>query len=130
MKLSDAEWRVMKVVWERADASSRDVLDALAADTAWAYTTVKTLLTRLETKGAVTARLVGQTARYRPAVSRDEARGSALQSLVDRAFEGTLGTLLHHMVDRERLSSADLVELRTLLDGAGDDTDDSTQRHT
>mgnify|MGYP002390148889 CR=1 FL=1 len=51
--LSDAEWKVMRALWARHPATARELLDALAADTGWAYTTLRTLLARLVEKGAV-----------------------------------------------------------------------------
>lgn len=56
MKLSDTEWTVMHVLWKRSPASVRDVLEAVEADTGWAYTTVKTILGRLAEKGVVAVR--------------------------------------------------------------------------
>ena len=116
MRLSDAEWKVMSVVWDRGTASARDVLDVLEAETAWAYTTVKTILARLAGKGALAVEMRGNTSEYQAKVTQEEARQSALLSLADSAFEGSLSPMLHFLANRESLSKKDREELIALLE--------------
>jgi BlaI family penicillinase repressor len=116
MLLSDAEWKVMKVLWEGHPGSTRDVLEGLSGDPGWAYTTVKTMLARLEEKGVVASEMRRNTTYYRPLLSQDKARKSALRSLVDRAFDGTFGSLIHHLVGEERLSPREQKALRDLIE--------------
>ena len=111
-RLSDAEWKVMHALWRRHPASARDVLDEVGRETGWAYTTVKTLLARMVAKGAVRASRRGNASRYEPAVSPAAARRSAVRALIDRAFQGAVAPLLHHLVEEERLSAADRAELK------------------
>jgi BlaI family penicillinase repressor len=115
MRLSDAEWTVMRAVWNRAPASARDVLDEVGEETGWAYTTVKTLLSRLVEKGALSEGRQANVNIYEPRVTRDEARGSALRSLLDRAFDGTFGSLFQHLIKEERLSARDVRALERML---------------
>ena len=119
-KLSDAEWSVMNVVWERHPACARDVLEALEEQTGWAYTTVKTMLDRLVEKGALTMRKRANLGLYEPAVSRGEARTAAVRSLLDRAFEGAFGSLFQHLAKEERLGARDRERLERLLEELGD----------
>lgn len=120
MRLSDAEWTVMQALWESSPATAREVLERTSPGTGWAYTTVKTMLTRLVEKGVLQEKKSGKACQYAPLLSQDAARGSALRSLVERAFDGRFGSLLHHMVREERLSKADQAELNRLLDEAED----------
>src|SRR5918999_6247620 len=115
MRLSDAEWTVMQAVWNRAPASARDVLDDVGEETGWAYTTVKTLLARLVEKGALSEGRQANVNIYEPRITRNEARGSALRSLLDRAFDGTFGSLFQHLIDEERLSARDVQALERML---------------
>jgi BlaI family penicillinase repressor len=115
MRLSDAEWTVMQAVWNRAPASARDVLDDVGEETGWAYTTVKTLLARLVEKGALSEDRQANINIYEPRITRDEARGSALRSLLDRAFDGTFGSLFQHLIKEERLSARDVRTLERML---------------
>jgi BlaI family penicillinase repressor len=118
MRLSDAEWTIMRVVWRRAPASARDVVDEIAPATGWAYTTVKTMMARLVEKGALAERKRGHVSLYEPRVTEQAARRSALESLVDRAFGGMFGSLVQHLVAEERLSARDVEALRRLMDDA------------
>ena len=116
MKLSDTEWTVMNAVWEAAGpVSARDVLDQVEAETSWAYTTVKTLLHRLVEKGVLSEEKRGNTNYYDALVTRDQARGDALHLLVDKAFDGAFGSLLQHMVAKEKLSKRDRQRLSEIL---------------
>ena len=119
MRFSDAEWKAMNVVWERHPATVRDVLESLESDTGWAYSTVKTVLGRLAEKGALAATKRANTTLFEPLVTRDQARRSALRALLDRAFDGTFGGLVHHLLDAEKLTRTERDELRALLDEAG-----------
>jgi predicted transcriptional regulator len=115
MKLSDAEWQVMNALWECQPATVREVMDHLPADHGWAYTTVKTMLTRLAAKEAVRETKRGNTAVYEPLVSRATARRSALGALLNQAFGGTLEPLLHFLVAERQLTARQQRELAALL---------------
>lgn len=116
VRLTEAEWKVMREVWERAPATARDVLDGLGRSSTWAYTTVKTLLTRLEAKGAVRERMDGNTAVYEPLISEADARRSAVRDLVERAFGGSLAPMVRYLVDEGDLTAADVTKIRKALD--------------
>lgn len=119
MKLSDAEWKVMRVVWSRPGGTVRDALEALGPDAEWSYSTVKTLLARLAEKGVVRVDRDGHASRFTATLEERAARRSALAALLERAFDGTVGSLVHHLVADEKLSKAELKTLRRLLDAAG-----------
>lgn len=118
MKLSDAEWKVMRAVWQQPGCTVRDVLVTLEGDTEWTYSTVKTLLARLEEKGAVGVDRQASGSLFRPLLSENDARKSALRLFLERTFDGTLGSLVHHLVAEEKLSQKELHELKTLLDAS------------
>ena len=109
--LTDAEWKVMRCLWERAPATARDVCDRL--NTGWAYTTVKTFLDRLAEKGAVRVRRRGSVAVYTPATTRAQARRAAVRSLAAKAFDGAVGPMVHFLVGK--LSAKERAEVRRLL---------------
>ncbi len=113
--LSDAEWKVMRALWARHPATARELLDALAADTGWAYTTLRTLLARLVEKGAVSESKEDGTSVYEPLLREEKARASAVRGLLERAFDGGFGSLVHFMLENEELSSRDRAELERML---------------
>jgi BlaI family penicillinase repressor len=116
MQLTDAEWRLMEALWKGAPASARELLERLGRKGGWAYTTVKTMLTRLAEKGAVTEEMEGNVALYEPKVTRLAARRTAVRSLVARAFGGAYGAFVHHLMEGERLSAKERAKLRRMLD--------------
>ncbi len=115
VRLSDAEWTVMNAVWDREPATARDVLDAVVDETAWAYTTVKTMMDRLVDKGALKARRSSAAVVYRPAVTREKARRSAMRSLAERAFGGAFGPMAHMLLEGRGLTAKERRELKRLL---------------
>lgn len=115
MKLSDSEWIVMRAVWGQDPVSARDVLERTGQETGWAYTTVRTILERLVDKGILQVSKRANTSLYEPLLSRKQAQHSALRSLLDRAFDGTFGSLLQHLAAEEHLSKKDRERLVRIL---------------
>jgi predicted transcriptional regulator len=118
--LSEAEWKVMNAVWEAGAGAvpARTVCDALARETGWAYTTVKTLMDRLVEKGVLAVEIKRHVAWYSPRLRRSEAVSTAAEALARRAFGGAVAPLVHHLLQARRLSAADRAELRRMLDDA------------
>ena len=121
MRFNDSEWLVMRRLWESAPATVRDVLEALEAETGWAYSTVKTVLQRLVDKGAVEVEKRGNVSWFTPLAAEESAQRKALRSLLDRVFGGSVGGLVQHLADEERLSDADRQQLAELLRRERDD---------
>lgn len=111
---SDAEWKVLHALWRLNKATSRELLDELASE-GWAYTTLKTMLTRMEEKGFVRSKSVGNAARYEARLARGDAQRSALRTLIARVFEGASGPLLAHLAEEESLSPGERAELEKRL---------------
>lgn len=115
MQLSDAEWKVMRCLWRRPAATARELCDELAAETGWAYTTVKTLLDRLARKKAVGAAKRAGVVVYAARIREDSARRSALQGLLERAFPAGVAGLLQFLVDERELPPEQRAALRAML---------------
>ena len=127
MKLTKAEWQIMNALWEAHPATAREVMDRLPAGVKWAYTTIKTMLTRLVEKQAVSESKQGNTSVPAPLVSQRKARISAFKSLVETAFDGAMGPLVHFLVEEKQLTSREQAELIQLLqdedEGKGENHD-------
>ena len=106
MKLTEAEWLIMNALWDEHPATARDIAARLPAEVNWAYTTIKTMLTRLVEKKVVTERKRGNTSVYEPVLSRQRAQRSALRTLADVAFDGAFGPLMHFLAEEEKLFEA------------------------
>ncbi|HET7662754.1 MAG TPA: BlaI/MecI/CopY family transcriptional regulator [Rhodanobacteraceae bacterium] len=114
--ISEAESRVMQVLWQRAPQSADDIIQALAKHTPWQDKTVKTLLNRLLRKGAIHAERDGRRYLYTPLLKREDWQAEESRSLLDRVFDGRLAPMLTHFSRHEKLSGKDLRELRKLVD--------------
>ncbi len=111
----------MQSVWKLAGADSkgvtaREVADDVSCETRWAYTTVKTLLTRLVAKGALDEVRCGRAAVYRPQVSAKSARRSAFRSLLDRAFGGEVAPMLRFVMDDADLTPKERLAIRRIIE--------------
>ncbi|HEX4954678.1 MAG TPA: BlaI/MecI/CopY family transcriptional regulator [Thermoanaerobaculia bacterium] len=120
MQLNDSEWKVMRRLWERGRGGVADLHEDLAAETGWAYSTVKTLLERLVEKGAVAIEKARSGRVFVPLLAESEARGSAFRALLDRAFGGRVDAFAQHLVEGRTLSQREREELAEIL-GAEED---------
>ena len=120
---SDTELEVLKALWVLTAGTVRDIQERLKSEgRTWAYTTVQTLLARLEQKGFVTSDRNGRAHVFRPAVSRSEYLGEHLGDLADRVCEGTSVPLLLSLVQGGRFSTEEIEQFRALLDELEADT--------
>ncbi len=115
--LTDAELRLMEVIWEKGSASAADVLESLP-DADLAYTTVLNTLRILESKGYLRHTKDGKAFIYHPLVGKEEASMSAIQHLVSRFFGNSPGLLVSNLIRREQLSKTELRRLKELIEKA------------
>ncbi len=116
--LTDAELRLMQVVWKKGSATVADVVESLPAEVDLAYSTVLTTMRILEDKGYLTHTKEGRAFVYHPAVGPDEAKRSALQHLLTRFFGNSREQLVLNLLDDE-ISSAELRRLKKLISESG-----------
>ena len=114
--ISEAESRVMEVLWERAPQGSEELTEALRDETDWHENTVRTLLNRLIRKGAVRAGREGRRYLYAPVLTREQWQAHESRNLLDRVFGGRVAPLLVHFSRTEKLSAKDVAELRKLVE--------------
>ena len=110
--LTDAELRLMEVVWKKGRATVTGVLEALPKDVPLAYSTVLTTLRILEKKGYLKHRKEGRAFIYLPVVDRDRERERAVTRLVQRFFGGSPEQLMLNLVERRRVDPETLSRLR------------------
>ncbi len=114
--ISDAESRVMDVLWQRAPQTSEDIVAVLLEPTGWHEKTIRTLLNRLLGKGAVSAQKDGRRYLYSPLLRREAWQQQESRSLLNRVFGGKIAPLLTHFSQHEKLSTKEVAELRKLID--------------
>jgi len=116
--LTEAEVRLMNVLWARGPSTVNDVLEALPADPPLAYNTVLTTLRILEEKGYVKHKKDGRAFHYVPRVPREQAQMSALRLLLSRFFENSAEQLVLNVLKHEKLDPAELQRLRRMIEEA------------
>jgi predicted transcriptional regulator len=117
--LTDAELRLMEVLWRIGAATVNNVAAALPPEVPLAYSSVLTTLRILETKGYLRHRKDGRAFIYEPIVARDEVRESAVTHLLRRFFENSPEQLMLNLIDGRKISAKQLQRLRKRIEEAG-----------
>ena len=113
VQCTEAEWKIMEVLWDAAPRSMGDITRILEPVTGWTRHTVITLLKRMQEKGSVAVDESGPVKTYTPLVSREEASASQTKKLLSSVFDGKASLLISNLVDSGEIS---LREMQTLLD--------------
>ena len=109
--LTPHELDIMKLVWEREEATVRDVYEALRARRRFAYTSVLTMMNVLERKGHLRKRAEGRSFVYQAARPRGQVVRAMVREFVQRVFNGAAEPLLVHLLEDRRLTRAELEAL-------------------
>ncbi len=115
MRISDAQWLVMRVVWGRGLAGAAEVIDALVPRTGWSHRTVRTLLNRLVKKGVLAAQMDGDRNLYRPKVDQSQCVHRESRSFLTKVFDGDAGEMLLHFIEHEDITTEQIKQLKALL---------------
>jgi predicted transcriptional regulator len=114
--LTDAELRLMDVIWEKGQATVSEVVEDLPKDVPLAYSTVLTTLRILENKGYLRHTKDGRSFTYHPVVRREEARDGALTHLLRRFFEDSPELLMLNLMQRGKIGARELARLRKKIE--------------
>ncbi len=114
-ELTEAEWDIIQVVWERQPCAAPTVQEELAGRKKWTYSTVKTLMDRMVAKGLLTTERIRNLMLYRSAISRQDAQRGELMRAVTRAFGGAFTPMMQFMLDSDALSRRELDDLESLI---------------
>jgi predicted transcriptional regulator len=115
MGISEAEAKVMEALWRESPLSAEQVIAEVAANQGWSEATVKTLLNRLLSKRAISAKRDGRRYLYRPRIRREDYVAAESRDLLDRLFEGRLAPFIAHFSERQDLSQEEIAELKKLI---------------
>ena len=114
-ELTEAEWAVIKAVWDKEPCTAPDVQQRLEKQTAWTYSTVRTFMDRMVAKGLLRAEKVRNLTLYRSAVTRLQAQRSELLYALKHAFNGALTPMVQCLLDTSDLNADELAELEALI---------------
>ncbi|MDB1969071.1 BlaI/MecI/CopY family transcriptional regulator [Clostridium tertium] len=115
-KISDAEWEVMKIIWALGEATSSEIIEELKGKQPWKSTTVKSLISRLLNKDAISFEKLGKEYFYFPLVSEEECIKEESNSFIKKVFNGSLNEMILNFVKSDNLTKEDINDLRSLLD--------------
>ena len=114
--LGELQRMVLETVWDLGEASVHQVRERLNGRRKLAYTTVLTVMQKLEKAGWLEHRSEGKSYVYTPALSREEAGAGSVRGFLKRAFEGDAMTLFQHLIRESDLSDEELNELRAMIE--------------
>lgn len=119
IKLGRVELQIMNVVWEKGKATVHDVKDVLGRGRKPAYSTILTMMRKLEAKGYLEHDVDDRTYVYHPTISQQAVRHGVLGDIVDHLFEGKPSLLLNSLVEQNRISEKELKQIQKLIKERG-----------
>lgn len=114
-QISEAEFQVMKIVWEHAPVSTNQVTEYLARTTKWSPKTIQTMLKRLVQKKALTYDKEGRVFIYTPLIGQEDYVNQESRHFLQRFYNGNVVSMMTAFLDMEELSQQEVDELKELL---------------
>jgi BlaI family penicillinase repressor len=114
-ELTEAEWAIMQAVWDNQPCAAPTVQEELLSRKNWSYSTVKTLMDRMVTKGLLSTERIRNLILYRSAITRKQAQKGEIMRAVKRAFDGAFTPMMQFLLDSNRLSQKQLSELEAMI---------------
>ena len=118
--LNHSEWLVMEYLWEKPH-TLMELVAALGESVGWSKSTVATVVRRMEEKGIISHAEQGRTKIFAPALNRADVTARETQSLLQRAYNGSIGMLVNAMAQSNSLTKEDIDELYEILKKAEED---------
>ena len=115
-ELTKAEERIMQVIWKLQKAFVKDIIDELEEEPKPPYNTISSIVRLLEKKGYISYKAYGKTYEYFPAITKEDYTKTTFSKMFSGYFDSSPASLLSFMVKEEKLSAADIAELKALID--------------
>jgi BlaI family transcriptional regulator, penicillinase repressor len=115
VELTEAEWSVIKAIWENEPCTAPAIQEKLFKPTGWTYSTVRTLMDRMAAKGVLTAKKAGKLTIYQSAITRTQAQRGELFYTLKHAFNGAFTPMVQCLLESKDLNAAELAQLEALL---------------
>ena len=113
--ISESEWEIMNVLWDKAPQTANDIILSLQESTDWKPKTIRTLLDRLVQKDVVGVNKDQRVYTFYPLYSQEECQRAETKSFINRIYGGTMKSMLVQFIHEDTLSDDDINELRTIL---------------
>lgn len=118
ISLSPGEWQIMERLWEHNPRTLMELVHILAPETGWSKSTITTMVSRLEGKGALSYQEGGRARLYSPTITRDQAALQETESLLRRIYRDSVGMMVNTLADSRGLTREDIDELTAILEKA------------
>ena len=115
VQCTEAEWKIMEVLWESAPRTMSEITKILEPATGWTRHTVITLLKRMQEKGSVSVDETGPVKTYSPLLTQEEASAQQTKKLLSHVFSGKASLLINHLVDSGEITVKEMEELVQML---------------
>lgn len=114
-KISNAEWEIMKIIWNNPEITSAKIIKALEDKSKWKPTTVKSLINRLLNKKTIGFNKLGNEYFYYALISEAECIKSESKSFINRVFNGSINSMILTFAESKQISESDIEELKNIL---------------
>lgn len=114
-ELTEGEWAIIQAVWQTEPCAAPTIQETLEADRNWSYSTVKTMMDRMVTKGLLKTERIRNLILYRSAITRKQAQKGEVMRTLKRAFDGALTPMMQFLLDDNNLSQQQLSELEAFI---------------
>ena len=116
-KISDSELEVMKILWEKGMVTSPQIIEALKQKTKWEKTTIKTLISRLVSKGVIEqVKKEGQLYTYKALITEKEYKKAESENFITKLYKGSVNNMLLNFIEEKQISKDDLKKLLELIE--------------
>ncbi len=117
-QMAEAEWLIMKVVWEHEPCAAGTVQEEMANSKGWAYATVKTTMDRMARKGFLKVDRIRNLQLFSSCITQVDAKRLEFRKMLKRAFDGALTPMMQFLIEHEGLSTKQAAQLRKLISKA------------
>lgn len=114
--LSENEWYIMQVLWEKSSASLREICDALKESKGWTKHAISSFLKRMQEKGAISVDESGKVKNYVAVWNKEETILEETQSIMERVYKGDILLMVSNAVKEQKLTKEEIEELKNMLD--------------
>lgn len=115
-RISNSEWLIMKIVWNKSPITASEIIDSLRPNTTWNSKTIHTLISRLVNKNVLGVNKENTYFQYHPLVSEEECTREETQSFLEKVYNGSFNLLVANFLKEKKLSSQEIEELQKILD--------------
>lgn len=115
VKLADAEWNIMELLWNKGPLTTAEIIRLLEESVGWNRSTTMTLLRRMNEKGSIHFQMENKTKKYFPNFNKNEVELEETRSFLNRYFNGKIGVMVSNLISQEALSKEEIEELYNIL---------------